>query len=80
MTNVSERTLQYAFRERFGMTPKSYSMVMRLNAVRRQLKEANPKKNLVLEIARQHDFWHMGKFGADYKRLFGELPSRTLLS
>lgn len=76
--NVSERTLQYAFQERFGMTAKSYSMAMRLNEVRKQLKDSNPGKHSVADVARQNGFWHMSKFGVDYKRMFNELPSKTL--
>lgn len=77
-TDVSKRTLEYAFRERYGLTPKSYLMIYRMNNARKQLRKANSKYNRVTEIARQHGFWHMGKFSADYKRLFGELPSETL--
>ena len=35
-------------------------------------------KRTVSEIARQHGFWHMGQFSADYKKIFTELPSKTL--
>jgi AraC family ethanolamine operon transcriptional activator len=31
----------------------------------------------VHEIARRWGFWHIGEFAADYRRLFGELPSQT---
>jgi len=78
VADVSERTLEYAFRERYGLTPKNYLLSYRLNSVRRQLRMADPKNNQVTEIARQHGFWHMGAFGADYKKLFAELPSKTL--
>jgi AraC family ethanolamine operon transcriptional activator len=75
---VSQRTLEYAFRERYGLTPKNYLQLHRLNNVRRQLRMADPKNCQVTEIARQHGFWHMGAFGADYKNMFAELPSETL--
>jgi len=78
VADVSERTLEYAFRERYGLTPKNYLLSYRLNSVRRQLRMADPKNNQVTEIARQHGFWHMGAFGASYKILFAELPSKTL--
>jgi len=32
----------------------------------------------ITQISSQWGFWHMGQFGADYKRQFGELPSETL--
>jgi AraC family ethanolamine operon transcriptional activator len=76
--DVSERTLQYAFQERFGMTPKAYLKAHRLNAVRRELKVADPTAAAVHEIAGRWGFTHPGEFAADYRRLFGELPSATL--
>ena len=78
VANVSERTLEYAFRERYNLTPKNYTLMHRMNNVRKQLRKANPNKRTVSEIARQHGFWHMGQFSADYKKIFTELPSKTL--
>jgi len=75
---VSERTLEYAFRERYNMTPKKYTLIHRLNNVRKQLRRAEPIVGHISGIAHQHGFWHMGQFSADYKKLFGELPSETL--
>jgi AraC family ethanolamine operon transcriptional activator len=37
-----------------------------------------PDKATVLEIAQRWGFWHTGEFAAAYRRLFGELPSKTL--
>ena len=71
---ASERALEYAFRELYGLTLKKYLVLQRINNARKQLRLANPKDNQVTEIAEQHGFWHMGKFSADYKNLFGELP------
>ena len=78
VANISERTLEYAFRERYGMTPKRVTLVYRLNMVRKQLRKTEPRAALVSEIARQYGFWHMSQFTADYQRQFGELPSETL--
>ena len=74
---VSERTLRHAFRERLGMTPKAYIRDRRLNLVRGALQQVEAKTTGVAELANRWDFWHMGQFAADYRRLFGELPSET---
>lgn len=78
VTNVSERTLEYAFREQYKLTPKSYTLIHRMNNVRKQLRKSKPSKGSISEIARLHGFWHMGQFSADYKKIFAELPSETL--
>jgi len=74
---VSWRTLDYAFRERFGVGPKRYLQALRLHGVRRDLRTAiGPRA--IGSAANRWGFWHMGQFAADYRRLFGELPSDTL--
>jgi len=77
LAGVSWRTLDYAFRERFGVTPKAYIKATRLNAAHRALKFA-PAGAKISEIASFWGFWHMGQFAADHRRMFGELPSQTL--
>ena len=34
----------------------------------------------VAEVASRWGFWHMGQLAADYRQLFGELPSETLIA
>jgi AraC family ethanolamine operon transcriptional activator len=75
---VSERGLHYAFRDVLGQTPMAYYRHKRLNAVRRLLKQAGPPRTTVAEAGRACGFSHTGQFAADYRRLFGELPSTTL--
>jgi AraC family transcriptional regulator, ethanolamine operon transcriptional activator len=74
---VSERTLLYAFQEVRGLSPMAYFRAVRLNAVRQELRAAADRAT-VLAIARRWGFRHPGEFAAAYRRLFGELPSRTL--
>jgi AraC-like DNA-binding protein len=73
---VSWRTLDYAFREHFGVTPKAYMKALRMGAVRRELRRAESPV-LITDVANRWGFWHMGQFAADYRKLFGELPSET---
>ena len=74
---LSRRTLEYAFKEHFGVTPKAYLMAIRLGDVRRELVPNDPPTK-VADVANRWGFWHMGQFAADYRRQFGELPSETL--
>ena len=73
--DTSGRTLRRAFREHVGVSPKEYIHAQRLNGVRRQLRKG---RGSVTEVAGAYGFWHMGQLAADYRRLFGELPSETL--
>ncbi|MDR2614837.1 MAG: helix-turn-helix domain-containing protein [Candidatus Accumulibacter sp.] len=76
---VSRRTLQNCFQEVLGVCPLSYIKALRLNAVRRALKEgALCGSRTVQDVATAHGFWHMSQFAADYRRQFQELPSETL--
>lgn len=78
IAHVSERTLEYAFRERFGQTPKTFTLNQRLNNVRKMLTNADRDVDRIYKIAEHQGFFHMGQFTSDYRRLFGEKPSETL--
>ena len=76
-TNVSLRTLESAFKEYYGVTPKNYLKATRLNGVYKELKQCDSRFTSITDIANKWGFWHMGQFASDYKRQFGELPSST---
>ena len=75
--NIALRTLNRAFKERFGIGPKAYLKRQDLSAVRNDLL-SSPAGTQVSDIANQRGFWHMGQFAKDYRHLFGELPSQTI--
>ena len=75
-SGASWRTLNYAFRDQFDLTPKQYLQAVRLQQVRLDLLKT-PADTTILEIAANRGFWHMGQFAKVYRRQFGELPSET---
>ena len=75
---VSERSLQYAFRDVMDLSPYEFMTLQRLNKARRELRQATSDQTTVNELAIKCGFWHMGRFSRAYKTLFGELPSQTL--
>ena len=72
-----ERTLHEAFRDHFHATPKAYLKMLRLQAARRDLLEAEEGLR-VTDVALDYAFLHFGWFSQDYRRLFGETPHETL--
>ena len=76
--HVSERTLQYAFRECFATSPAAFIRSVRLARARSALRRADPALHTVGDIAATFGFWHLGQFAHDYRRKFGERPSETL--
>jgi AraC family ethanolamine operon transcriptional activator len=75
---VSQRTLEYAFQERLGTSPVAFIRRLRLHAVRRALLAAERGGATVTEIAMTFGFYQLGRFAAEYRAIFGELPSATL--
>ena len=80
VANVSERTLEYAFKERYGIAPNTFVKRWKLNSIRRQLLAANPVETNISAVCQSFGFLHQSQFAADYKKLFAELPSETLKS
>jgi AraC family ethanolamine operon transcriptional activator len=76
-TGVSRRTLEYAFRERFELSPKAYMLARRLDGVRAELRQ-NRDGQSITSVANDWGFNHLSRFAASYRRLFGELPSQTM--
>lgn len=74
--HVTRRTLQNGFQETLGTSPATHLRTMRLNTVRRALREGDALATIA-DIAARSGFWHMGHFSHDYKALFGETPSQT---
>ena len=77
-SGASYRTLNRAFLDRFGVTPKQYLQAVRLSGVRKDLRRMGPD-SAITDTANNWGFWHMGQFARDYRRQFGELPSETFL-
>ena len=75
---VSERTLEYAFKEVMGLTPMTYLTRLRLHRVRQALLAATSASTTVSAEALNWGFWHFGEFSRAYKACFGESPSDTL--
>jgi AraC-like DNA-binding protein len=75
---VSERTLEYAFREILGLTPMAYLTRLRLHQVHQALLNAAPDSSTVATEALRWGFWHFGDFARAYHDCFAELPSQTL--
>jgi AraC-like DNA-binding protein len=61
------------------MAPKRYLLLRRMHLARRALREAAPDTTTVTDIATRFGFWQLGRFSIDYRALFGEAPSVTLL-
>jgi AraC family transcriptional regulator, ethanolamine operon transcriptional activator len=70
---VSRRTLQYCFQDVLGVGPNTYMRAVRLNGAH----EAMCTAPSVTDAAYDWGFWHLGQFAADYRKMFGELPSQT---
>lgn len=78
VAGCSISTLEYSFSRRFGVTPKRYIKSLQLSRVRRELSRFSEMEyRSITDIATRHGIWHMGQFAADYRNLFGELPSET---
>ena len=77
-TGVEQRSLEYAFRETFDLTPLGFLKLRRLHSARHRLMLADPAAMAVSDVAYQEGFYHLGRFASAYRSTFGEYPSATL--
>lgn len=75
--NVSRRTLHRAFHDALGIGPVTYLQRRRLCSVHSALRDGDPDKTTIAEIALQHGFTNLGRFAGYYRALFNEYPSQT---
>lgn len=78
--DISERSLRNVFLEYYGMPPRKFLMIQRLNQVRNTLKSSDPEETTVTAVAARYGFWHFGRFAGAYQKVFQEAPSTTLNS
>jgi AraC family ethanolamine operon transcriptional activator len=75
---VTPRALEYAFESAVGVPPARYILSRRLNRVRRDI--LAKRATTVTAAASRRGFENLSRFAAQYRDLFGELPSETLSS
>jgi len=75
---VSQRALEYAFREGLGMTPLQFLRRARLAGAHRALRSAAPGSTTVTTVALKWGFRELGRFAVEHRRMFGVSPSQTL--
>lgn len=78
MSRVSARTLEYAFRERFGIGPAAFIKMAKLRFAHELLADPDSALSSVADAMDAAGFWHVGQFARDYWAAYGETPSQTL--
>jgi AraC-like DNA-binding protein len=76
-SHYSRRSLQYAFKARFGCGPMQYLRRQRLWLARRRLVDPGPECN-VSSIASACGYLSLASFSRDFQRCFGTSPSNLL--
>jgi AraC-like DNA-binding protein len=73
---TSQRMLEIASRDIYGVTPHRWIKMAQLNAAYRDL--LNLRCSSVTEVCEKFNIGHTGRFARDYRTLFGESPRETL--
>jgi AraC-like DNA-binding protein len=75
---VTIRSVQLSFRRHLDTTPTAYLRGVRLEYVHDELASNGPDRTTVSEVAGRWGFCNFGRFAAQYRTRFGELPAQTL--
>ena len=75
---VPARTLQHAFQKYHATGPMAWLRLQRLYQARLDLLQGGEPDLSVTDVALRYQMFHVGRFAAAYKKMFGELPSETL--
>jgi AraC-like DNA-binding protein len=75
---ISQRLLWECCSAHLGMSPSDYGRRRGMQQVNRELRRGGRNMTTVSEIARRYGFRDLGRFAANYRAIYGELPSATL--
>lgn len=75
---ISVRSLERTLQRAYGMGPKRWITMTRLNAAHRQLRNPGTHDRTVARVAERHGFLHAGRFSQAYRALFGDYPHEVL--
>jgi AraC-like DNA-binding protein len=78
MLGVSERYLRNAFHRVHGIPPHRRLQMLMLSRARQALMSTRGQSVNVTEIATRLGFSQLGRFSVEYRKMFGESPSKTL--
>jgi AraC-like DNA-binding protein len=78
LANMSLRSLYLLFDQQVGVTPRRYIVRRKLERIRAALLDPDYRVRNVTELAMDYGLTHLGRFSAEYKEQFAELPSQTL--
>lgn len=78
VAGTSVRALQLSFRGHVDLTPSEYLRRVRMDRVHTMLRFANPESTSVGEIAQSWGFNQLGRFAAQYRKIYGVSPKITL--
>jgi AraC family ethanolamine operon transcriptional activator len=74
---ASQRSLNRAFDDLFGMAPHHFYLIERLHAIRSALRSARPG-DTVTGICSRFGVWDLGRMAAQYARMFHLQPAQEL--
>jgi AraC-like DNA-binding protein len=77
--DINARTLQYSFKNNFGISAKQYFQNIRLNAIKKELLQSDAQNTKISDISLKYGFFHSSYLSAEYKKLFNETPTETLM-
>lgn len=74
---ISQTLLRDLCTEHLGTSPINYVRLRRMSLVRRALQRGGREAETVMAVAARYGFRNPGRFAANYRTLFNELPSTT---
>jgi AraC-like DNA-binding protein len=76
--HVGRRTLEVAFRQVVGASPRQFLIQRQLSRSYALLKAGTPDSTRVTDVAVACGFFELGRFSGRYRQAFGETPRHTL--
>jgi AraC-like DNA-binding protein len=78
VSGMSKRSMEQHFKEQVGLSPKTFSRIIRFNQVHKQLQSSHTMD--WMDIVAQFDYFDQSHFIHEFRNFFGYTPSQKHLS